>query len=106
MTNYTTYPNITDLNFSDGAATALLNYGSSATGGFLPIGVLFLFTAVVFMASYTPGRGKIAFATSGITSMITAFLLVGAGLLHPFFLFAAVAYMIYGVYLVVFDSPY
>lgn len=107
MVNYTTYPNITDVNFSSGPISTLWDYGATITGGLLSPALLFLIAAVSFMAlrEATP-RGSHAVVGSSLVTFFSAFALMGAGLLHPFYFFAALGYLLVGLYLAKGNSPY
>ena len=106
MGNYTTYPNITDLNFSSGPVSTVLSYGNTITGGLLAPAFLFLISTVALLALYTPGRGGRAFLASGLVALFLSFAMMGAAWLHPFWFFASIVYAIMGVYIYVMESSY
>ena len=106
MVNYTTYPNITDINFSSSPISAIFGYGNTITGGIAAPALFFMVAIVAFMTLSTVMRVGRAIAASAFVSLITAVAMVGAGVLSPMWLFVGVAYLIIGLYLSGKDTPY
>lgn len=104
--NYATYPNITDLNFSNGTITTLWNYGNTATGGFASPAFIFILAAVVFFAAYNPNRAGRAVTASAMVSFLTSIVFMGAGILHPMWVLVTVSYLLIGLYLASKDSSF
>lgn len=104
---YTTYPNITDVNFSGGPFAALWGYGATVTGGLLSPVFLVIIAVVSFMAirGATP-RGAHAAVASATVTLFSSFALMGAGVLHPFYFFAAIGYLLAALYMAKGTSQY
>jgi hypothetical protein len=106
MVSYITYPNITDMNFSQGPVTTLLNYGGTVTGGLLAPLMLFGIAIVSFLAlSQQPKMGR-AITASAFLTTLSAFLMMGAGFLDPKWFLFALAYLVVGIYLAAKENPY
>ena len=107
MVDYTTYPNITDVNFSTGPFSTLWEYGGTVTGGLLSPTFLFLIAIISFMAlkGATP-KGSNAVVGSAMITLFSSFALMGAGVLHPFYFFAAISYLLVALYISKSNNPY
>lgn len=99
MVEYKTYPNISDLNLSGNPITSLWLYGDDIMGGWASPMFLIILGIISYLAVYEaiPGRGHSAMLASGFVTFITSFLMMGAGVLHPFWFFGSTVYVIIGI---------
>ena len=96
---FTTYPDISTLNFSNGTITTLWGYGSTLTNGIISP----LFLAMCFIICYAAlapsNRSEHAYTSAAFITMMVAFGLTAAGVLSPLYLLMAIANAALGLYL-------
>lgn len=99
MVNYTTYDDVSTLNFSNGSANVLFNYGNTITNGMVAPVFLIAVALIAFLSLLGIMRSGRAVAASGFITVLMSVLMMGAGVLHPAWVFCSVGYLAIGLYL-------
>lgn len=87
MPTITDYPLPTAPNLTNNVIVGILQYGNSISGGVVTAVILFAFYFITLAATYGMGAKEDSYVVSGFLTLILSFLLFGAGVAHPWWVF-------------------